>query len=610
MLLRVASERGSLSGHTVARQGDRNRMMTTAMSCLTPISLAARGSAAVVASVNKRSSSCRVLLTAKNKSATAHGRASWRHQQQRHRSQSAVSLSFRRRRAPAAAPVAALGPDTASAFADLVPHLDGATTLASQRIADLADAAVAMDAPSSFADAMQAVNASASSASAAAGDAVAAGPKRMEGILSPVSDRLEAFLLGTQEFFKEKGVPYPLGSAIIFTTFTVKALTYPFTKSQIESSLNMQNLQPQVDAVRKKYEGDTERMNGEINRLYQENQVSPLAGCVPILLTLPVVWGLYRAFNNASIDGSFDEPWFFIPSLAGPSPERTLDWLLPLDENFNPPIGWHDASLYLIVPVLTVASQYASMSILKPPKDPNDPKAAEKEEQQSVLLNLLPLFIGYISLTVPAGLALYWLFNNVFTTATQVYLRQGGGAVAKIEKVEEVKLKVPLGCAVVDLETMEQQSREEPFAGPYVIWGDASTSDADADADVDADVEATAGGAALAAAMSSSGFYTTSEERRAEAEKWAALLANRGKRPRNAADRQLATPDELRAVVADFREAGREAEAAELAGELERLEALGGDAYIARVKAEGSAARAAEEERAMREAFAPDPAGG
>jgi len=169
-------------------------------------------------------------------------------------------------------------------------------------------------------------------------------------------------------------VPYPLGSAIIFTTLTVKALTYPFTKTQIESSLNLQNLQPQVDAVRKKYENDTERMNVEINRLYDDNQVSPLAGCVPILLTLPVVWGLYRAFNNASIDGSFDEPWFFIPSLAGPSADRSLDWLLPLDANYNPPIGWHDATLYLIVPLLTVASQYVSMNILKPPKDENDPK--------------------------------------------------------------------------------------------------------------------------------------------------------------------------------------------------------------------------------------------
>jgi hypothetical protein len=104
-------------------------------------------------------------------------------------------------------------------------------------------------------------------------------------------------------------------------------------------------------------------------------------------------------------------------------------------------------------------------------------KCVNSYRYTSVLLQILPLFIGYISLTVPAGLTLYWLFNNVFTTATQVYLRQGGGAVAKIEKIEDVKLKVPLGCAVVDLETIEQQAREEPFEGPYVIWGDAEVDE-------------------------------------------------------------------------------------------------------------------------------------
>ena len=56
----------------------------------------------------------------------------------------------------------------------------------------------------------------------------------------------------------------------------------------------MQNLQPQVEAIRERYKDDTERLNVEINRLYEENQVSPLAGCLPLMLTLPVVWGLYR----------------------------------------------------------------------------------------------------------------------------------------------------------------------------------------------------------------------------------------------------------------------------------------------------------------------------
>ena len=242
----------------------------------------------------------------------------------------ARGVVVRRRDCKRSVRLGALGPDAVEALTQLAPHVEAASTLAAQRVAEISDAAATIDidptvAASSFADALEAVN------GAPPAEEVATGAQRMEGILSPISDTLEAFVLGTQDLFKEKGVPYPLGSAIIFTTFCVKALTYPFTKTQVEATLNIQNLAPQTEAIRERYKNDTERMNIEINRLYEENQVSPLAGCVPILLTLPVVWGLYRAFNNASIDGSFDEPWFFIPSLAGPSPERNLDWLFPLD---------------------------------------------------------------------------------------------------------------------------------------------------------------------------------------------------------------------------------------------------------------------------------------
>lgn len=390
------------------------------------------------------------------------------------------------------------------------------------------------------------------------------GPQRMEGILSPVSDLLEEFVLATQRYFSDAGVRYPLGSSIIFTTFVVKALTYPFTKVQVESALNMQNLQPQVNAVREKYKDDQEQMNIEINRLYEDNQVSPLAGCGPLLLTLPVVWGLYRAFNNASIDGSFDEPWFFIPSLAGPTPDRSLAWLLPLDDNYQPPLGWHDASLYLVVPILTVASQYVSMSILSPVKDLNDPNTAETE-QQSFLLNFLPLFIGYISLTVPAGLTLYWLFNNIFTTATQVYLRQGGGAVAKVEKIKDVKLKVPLGCAIVDQNSTDQLSVHDVFEGPYVLVTDSGEIDLAYSGEIDLAYSA------LPDHDKAYGFYLSPELRSAKTDKWRLHMEKRGKRSLDPAERYNATPEELRLLISEYLKLGMVAEAEEISVELGRL---------------------------------------
>ena len=404
-------------------------------------------------------------------------------------------------------------------------------------------------------------------------NALGTGPERMEGILSPISDNIEAFTLATQEFFRENDVPYPLGSAIIFTTFVVKALTFPFTKLQVESALNMQNLQPQTEAIRERYKDDPERTNIELNRLYEENQVSPLAGCVPLLLTLPVVWALYRAFNNASIDGSFDEPWFFIPSLAGPSPNRDLSWLLPLDVDYNPPIGWHGAMLYLIVPGLTVLSQYVSMDLLKP--GIGDSGQKDEEQRQSLLLNLLPLFIGYISLTVPAGLTLYWLFNNIFTTLTQLYLRQGGGAVSKIEKVKDVSLKVPLGCVYITKEGSEVQSNDVSFIGPYISWGDTTQS-----ANV---TKMNAGGDAVTTVCDGSD-NATEEDIEAERFNLERLVSKRGRRARDPRERDLASTDHLREVIKDFKSAGMEKEAVEIQVELDRILSLGGDEYISRMK--------------------------
>jgi len=485
--------------------------------------------------------------------------------------------SFRtspRRRTIGSAPItAAAALESFFALTHVLPQSAVASLVAFLPLDELSNIATAVDSiPNAvgLTDVIQAVQ----DGELGAVESVELGPQRMEGFLSPISDSIEAFTLGAQGFFKESGVPYPLGSAIIFTTFTVKALTFPFTKAQVESSLNMQNLQPQVEAIREQYKDDTERLNVEMNRLYEENQVSPLAGCLPLMLTLPVVWGLYRAFNNASIDGSFDEPWFFIPSLAGPSDSRDLSWLLPLDAEYNPPIGWHDATLYLVVPVLTVISQFLSMDLLKGPQQ--DESFINENKQQSLLLNLLPLFIGYVSLTVPAGLTLYWLFNNIFTTATQVYLRKGGGAKAKVAKAENVTLKVPLGCAYLGDPRFDAQPRDRIFVGPYITYEDT--------VDSNGNMNSKNQGVSLAEAVANAQFYTSNEEREAEKKRWSSLLETRSKRARHPKDREIPSIDELRNLIQIYEAVGMKKEATRVQAEMNRLMLLGGDDYISELK--------------------------
>ena len=409
-------------------------------------------------------------------------------------------------------------------------------------------------------EAMSAVTEAERAAKIASGEIAA--PQRMEGWLAPVSDALEDLLFAIQGQLQGLGVPYSTGNAIIIVTILVKFVTYPLTRDQVVSSLNMKNLQPQIAAIREKYEDDQERMNKEINRVYEENGVNPLAGCGPALLTFPVLAGLYRAFNNAGVDGAFDEAWFFIPSLAGPTDTRDLSWLLPLDSDFAPPIGWDEASLYLIFPILTTISQFVSMEVLKPEEN----EQTDEMKNQSVLLKLLPLFIGYISLTVPAGLALYWFWNNVFTTGIQVFLRNGG-AQATVEAPEGVNIKIPLGCVAIpeDAEFLEEG---EEYTGPSIIWNEEWL----------AEWRAKEAEKAPEYAMQSALEAGMNEE---EAKKMEEMMKNRLPRKKKLEERKLATETELKALIREFKGRGEDATVLE-----EGLVAL--RAYKAELKAKES----------------------
>ena len=102
-------------------------------------------------------------------------------------------------------------------------------------------------------------------------------------------------------------------------------------------------------------------------------------------------------------------------------------------------------------------------------------KKTEEMKNQSQLVKFLPLMIGYISLTVPAGLAMYWLFNNVFTTLTQVYLRNFMESSYIVEASDDILIKIPLGCAVID-DSFERVPNDEVETyletNPSVIWNE------------------------------------------------------------------------------------------------------------------------------------------
>ncbi|CAH8298884.1 unnamed protein product [Eruca vesicaria subsp. sativa] len=276
---------------------------------------------------------------------------------------------------------------------------------------------------------------------------------------SGIANYMETILKVLKDGLSTVHVPYSYGFAIILLTVLVKAATFPLTKKQVESAMAMKSLQPQIKAIQERYAGDQERIQLETARLYKLAGINPLAGCLPTLATIPVWIGLYRALSNVADEGLLTEGFFWIPSLAGPTTVAArqsgsgISWLFPFIEG-HPPLGWSDTLAYLVLPLLLIFSQYLSIQIMQSSQaQSNDP--AMKSSQ--AVTKLLPLMIGYFALSVPSGLSLYWLTNNILSTAQQVWLQKYGGAKNPMEKLSNLVMKED-----------KTQKVEKPISEPLV----------------------------------------------------------------------------------------------------------------------------------------------
>lgn len=212
------------------------------------------------------------------------------------------------------------------------------------------------------------------------------------------------------------------GVSILFMTAVIKLLTFPLTKTQLESTNKMQSLQPQIKEVQAKYQSNPEVMNQKISELYQSNDVNPLAGCIPSFIQIPIFIGLYRAVLTLAKDDKLNEPFLFLPSLEGPTygadPTHGNDWLLQGWVDGVPSLGWDQTTAFLILPVFLVVSQFISMELMQPKAGPDGTKP-----DSPFILKFLPLMIGWFSLNVPSALCIYWVANNIITTATTLLIR-------------------------------------------------------------------------------------------------------------------------------------------------------------------------------------------
>lgn len=227
------------------------------------------------------------------------------------------------------------------------------------------------------------------------------------------------------------------GLSIVLFTILVKAVTFPLNQAALRSSALLQLLQPQVQQIELENKNDDERKRSLLKKLYESVGLNPLSALLPILLQLPIFIALFRAIGRlASQDPHFKEPFLWIPSLAGPveSGRPSLDWLWKTQsaDHFEPLVGWHDAQMYLILPVIVVFSQFING------------KASSTKEEDGWIQLVFPVFIGITTLVSPAGLGVYWSLNNFLSTGQMVLVQQMVAAeFPELKRVKEEAAKDP-----------------------------------------------------------------------------------------------------------------------------------------------------------------------
>ena len=241
-------------------------------------------------------------------------------------------------------------------------------------------------------------------------------------------------------------IPYPLGFSIIVLTVVIRLILYPLTHSQLKASKKMQELSPHLSNLKDKHKGDAKKLQAETMRLYKEHGVNPAAGCVPLIIQIPIIWGLYSVLNKVVAVGSVNVisdinkvVYFDFLKLAGKW--DTFFFGIPLGQ--NPSHLFQAMPLILLVPVLTAVFQFMQSKMMMPAKDKvknivPDKKDSAKAGQvkkkddfasvfQSQSLYIFPLMIGFFSYNFPIGLSLYWNTFSVFGIIQQYQISGWGG---------------------------------------------------------------------------------------------------------------------------------------------------------------------------------------
>lgn len=177
------------------------------------------------------------------------------------------------------------------------------------------------------------------------------------------------------------------GLAILLTTIIIRLAVLPLMVKQLKSSKAMQAIQPELQKIREKYKDNQQKIQEETMKLFQKHNVNPLAGCLPILVQMPILIAFYQAIMRNEQVRTHDFLWM---SLGQPDP------------------------IYLL-PVLAAITTYFQSKMMGAGTPPNP--------QMQMMFVIMPIMILVIAVTLPSALSLYWVFGNIFTIVQTFFIK-------------------------------------------------------------------------------------------------------------------------------------------------------------------------------------------
>jgi YidC/Oxa1 family membrane protein insertase len=218
-----------------------------------------------------------------------------------------------------------------------------------------------------------------------------------------------------------------LGVAIILLTLAISLVLFPLTLKQTRSMRAMQEIQPEVKRLQKELKGEKEELNKELMALYQERGVNPAAGCLPMIVQMPLWFALFSVLRSIQRpDGGGAATSKYIGD--GVEPINTM--FLGMDLTASPSSVVPDAIKngdflgalpYILLIILIVAAGfYQQLQTTKTKKD--DKEQSQTAQSMQTAMKIMPLFFGFISWTLTAGLGIYFATSNLFRVGQQALI--------------------------------------------------------------------------------------------------------------------------------------------------------------------------------------------